>query len=142
VLPLFALANAGIVLSTDIVAGHERLILAIVLGLVLGKPAGMLLTAFLAVRLGIATKPDAYTWRQLAGAGALAGVGFTMSLYIAAKAFPDPQDFAAAKLAVFIASLAAGAIGTALLASAAKVDQRDAGSDQQRGEREVRAERL
>ena len=142
VLPLFALANAGIVLSADIVAGHERLILAIVLGLVLGKPAGMLLTAFLAVRLGIAMKPEAYSWRQLAGAGALAGVGFTMSLYIAAKAFPDPQDFAAAKLAVFIASLAAGAIGTALLASAAKVDQRDAGGDQQRGEREVRAERL
>ena len=142
VLPVFALANAGIVLSTDIVEGHERLILAIVLGLVLGKPAGMLLTAFLAVRLGIATKPDAYSWRQLAGAGALAGFGFTMSLYIAAKAFPDPQDFAAAKLAVFIASLAAGAIGTALLASAAKVDQRDAGGDQQRGEREVRAERL
>ena len=142
VLPVFALANAGIVLSADIVAGHERLILAIVLGLVLGKPAGMLLTAFLAVRLGIATKPDAYSWRQLAGAGALAGIGFTMSLYIAAKAFPDPQDFAAAKLAVFIASLAAGAIGTALLVSAAKVDQRDAGGDQQRGEREVRAERL
>jgi len=142
VLPVFALANAGIVLSADIVAGHERLILAIVLGLVLGKPAGMLLTAFLAVRLGIAVKPDAYSWRQLAGAGALAGIGFTMSLYIAAKAFPDPQDFAAAKLAVFIASLAAGAIGTALLASAAKVDQRDAGGDEQRGEREVRAERL
>jgi NhaA family Na+:H+ antiporter len=142
VLPVFALANAGIVLSADIVAGHERLILAIVLGLVLGKPAGMLLTAYLAVRMGIAMKPDAYSWRQLAGAGALAGIGFTMSLYIAAKAFPDPQDFAAAKLAVFIASLAAGAIGTALLASAAKVDQRDAGGDQQRGEREVRAERL
>src|SRR5688572_98596 len=143
VLPVFALANAGIVLSADIVEGHERLILAIVLGLVLGKPAGMLLTAFLAVRLGIATKPDAYSWRQLAGAGALAGFGFTMSLYIAAKAFPDPQDFAAAKLAVFIASLAAGAIGTALLvSSAAKVDERDAGSDEQRGGREVRAERL
>src|SRR5687768_3814398 len=142
VLPVFALANAGLAMSADIVEGHERLILAIVLGLVLGKPAGMLLTAFLAVRLGIAMKPDAYSWRQLAGAGALAGVGFTMSLYIAAKAFPDPQDFAAAKLAVFIASLAAGAIGTALLVSAAKVDQRDAGGDQQRGEREVRAERL
>jgi len=142
VLPLFALANAGIVLSTDIVEGHERLILAIVLGLVIGKPAGMLAAAALAVRMGLAMKPDAYSWRQLAGAGALAGIGFTMSLYIAAKAFPDPQDFAAAKLAVFIASLAAGAIGTALLASAAKVDQRDAGGDQQRGEREVRAERL
>jgi Na+:H+ antiporter, NhaA family len=65
-----------------------------------------------------------------------------MSLYIAAKAFSDPQDFAAAKLAVFIASLLAGAIGTVLLVSAAQVDQRDAGGDEQRGEREVGAERL
>ncbi|HYI88008.1 MAG TPA: Na+/H+ antiporter NhaA [Burkholderiales bacterium] len=142
VLPVFALANAGIALSTDIIAGHERLILAIVLGLVIGKPAGMVLTAFLAVKLGIAVKPAAYSWRQLAGAGALAGIGFTMSLYIAAKAFSDPQDFAAAKLAVFIASLLAGAIGTALLVSAAQVDERDAGGDEQRGEREVGAERL
>ena len=98
---------------------------AIIVGLVVGKPAGMVLGAALAVRLGIAAKPAAYTWRQLLGAGALAGIGFTMSLYIAHKAFPDPMDFAAAKLAVFIASLLAGAIGTALLfASAPKVDER------------------
>ena len=143
VLPVFALANAGIVLSTDLITGHERLMLAIVLGLVVGKPAGMLLMAYLATRLGIAVKPAAYSWRQLAGAGALAGIGFTMSLYIAAKAFPDPQEFAAAKLAVFVASLLAGVIGTALLvSSAAKVDERDAGGDEQRGGREMRAERL
>ena len=143
VLPVFALANAGIVLSADIISGHERLILAVVLGLVVGKPAGMVLFAYLACRLGIAVKPAAYSWRQLAGAGALAGIGFTMSLYIAAKAFPDPQEFAAAKLAVFVASLLAGVIGTALLvSSAAKVDERDAGGDEQRGGREVRAERL
>jgi NhaA family Na+:H+ antiporter len=143
VLPLFALANAGLVLSTHMIAGREALMAAIVLGLVVGKPAGMLLAAWLAVKLGIAVKPSAYTWRQLLGAGALAGIGFTMSLYIAAKAFPDPATFGAAKLAVFIASLLAGAIGTALLAgSAAKIDQRDAGGDEQRGQGEVRAERL
>jgi NhaA family Na+:H+ antiporter len=119
VLPLFALANAGIAWSAIDISGHERLIAAVLFGLVLGKPIGMTLFALLAVRLGLATKPDAYSWRQLLGAGALAGIGFTMSLYIAAKAFAHPPDFAAAKLAVFGASVLAGALGTLLLWSAA-----------------------
>jgi Na+:H+ antiporter, NhaA family len=115
VLPLFALSNAGVVLSADIVAGHLALIAAIVLGLVLGKPIGIVGAAALAVRLGIATKPDAYTWRQLFGAGALGGIGFTMSLFIAAQAFVSERDFAAAKIAIFAASLIAGTAGTLLL---------------------------
>ena len=60
-------------------------------------------------------KPDAYSWRQLAGAGALAGIGFTMSLFIAGEAFADPGDFAAAKIAVFAASVLSAVIGVALL---------------------------
>jgi Na+:H+ antiporter, NhaA family len=115
VLPLFALANAGLAFSAGVFFEHQPLVLAIVLGLVIGKPAGMLLFAAVAVRLKLAVKPAAYSWRQLLGAGALAGIGFTMSLYIASKAFADEADFAAAKLAVFLASLAAGMIGTALL---------------------------
>ncbi len=115
ILPIFALANAGLVWSATVAAEHERLIFAIALGLVLGKPLGMLIAAALAVRLGLAVKPDAYSWRQLLGAGALAGIGFTMSLYIAHKAFPDEADFAAAKIGIFLASLIAGGIGTALL---------------------------
>jgi NhaA family Na+:H+ antiporter len=119
VLPLFALANAGLLLTGTMFAGHERLILGIVVGLVLGKPLGMLLAAAAAVRLGLAVKPAAYTWRQLLGAGMLAGIGFTMSLYIAEKALTGEADFAAAKLAVFIASLAAGSLGSVLLARSA-----------------------
>ena len=115
ILPIFALANAGLVWSASVAAEHERLIVAIALGLVLGKPLGMLSAAALAVRLGLAVKPEAYSWRQLLGAGALAGIGFTMSLYIAHKAFPDEADFAAAKIGIFLASLIAGGIGTALL---------------------------
>ena len=95
------------------------LILAIVLGLVVGKPLGMFFGAAIAVRLGVAAKPDAYSWTQLLGAGALAGIGFTMSLYIAGKAFA-PEDFAAAKVGVFLASLLAGAAGSAILWAAAK----------------------
>ncbi len=115
VLPLFALANAGVVLSLDIIDGHAGLMLAVVLGLVLGKPIGIIGAAALAVQLGIATKPNSYNWRQLLGAGALGGIGFTMSLFIAGQAFPAAHDFAAAKIAIFGASLVAGMLGVALL---------------------------
>ena len=115
VLPLFAFANAGLAFNAGVLEGRGALLAGVAGGLVLGKPLGMLAGSFLAVRLGIAEKPAAYSWRQLAGAGALAGIGFTMSLYIAAKALPDPDDFAAAKLGIFIASILAGILGTALL---------------------------
>ena len=115
VLPLFAFANAGVVLSLGVVQDHQDLMLAIVIALVFGKTLGILGGAALAVRLDLADKPADYSWRQLAGAAALAGIGFTMSLYIAAKAFPAANDFAAAKIAVFIASFLAAVLGTALL---------------------------
>jgi NhaA family Na+:H+ antiporter len=115
VLPLFALANAGVVIAADVVQGHTQPMIAIALGLIVGKPLGLLGGCALAVRMGIAAKPDAYTWRQLAGAGALAGVGFTMSLFIAGQAFPDAADFAAAKIAVFAASVVSALIGVAVL---------------------------
>jgi Na+:H+ antiporter, NhaA family len=119
VLPLFALANAGVTVTTDVLAGHQTLMLAIMLGLVVGKPVGLVAASALAIRLGLAVKPDAYSWRQLAGAGALAGIGFTMSLFIAGQAFPAAADFAAAKIAVFAASVFSAIIGVALLWGAA-----------------------
>lgn len=119
VLPLFALANAGVVIAPDVLEGRGMLLLAIVAGLVLGKPLGMLGLTALAVRLGIAVKPAEYSWSQLGGASALAGIGFTMSLFIAGQAFADPGDFAAAKIAVFAASIAAALLGAAMLWSAA-----------------------
>jgi NhaA family Na+:H+ antiporter len=115
VLPIFALANAGVVWSSDVFQEHGRLLLAITLGLVAGKPVGIVTAAWLAVRSGIAVKPDAYSWRQLAGAGALGGIGFTMSLFIAGLAFSEAADFAAAKIAIFIASLIAAVVGTVIL---------------------------
>ncbi len=116
VLPIFALANADVALSLGVFEGRGRLITAIVVGLVLGKPVGMISAAWLAVRSGVAEKPDAYSWRQLIGAGALGGIGFTMSIFIAGVAFPDQGDYAAAKIAIFLASLTAGALGAILLA--------------------------
>jgi NhaA family Na+:H+ antiporter len=115
VLPIFALANAGVAWSLDVFEGHGQLMGAIALGLVLGKPIGIVSAAWVAVRSGIAVKPDAYSWRQLCGAGALGGIGFTMSLFIAGIAFPDPADYAAAKIAIFLASLIAGGLGALVL---------------------------
>lgn len=120
VLPLFALANAGVLLAMDVVTGHEPLMLAIVVGLVIGKPVGLVLASAIAVWLGVAVKPKEYSWRQLAGAGALAGIGFTMSLFIAGQAFPVASDFAAAKIAVFSASVLSAVIGVAVLWNAEK----------------------
>jgi NhaA family Na+:H+ antiporter len=118
VLPLFALANAGVLLTGDVLRGHEPLMLAIMGGLVIGKPLGLVLASALAVWLGLAVKPQDYSWRQLTGAGALAGIGFTMSLFIAGQAFPGASDFAAAKIAVFAASVLSAMIGLAVLWSA------------------------
>jgi len=115
VLPVFALANAGVALTADVLRGHEPLMLAIALGLVVGKPLGFVGASLLAVKLGLAEKPSAYSWRQLAGAGALAGIGFTMSLFIAGQAFPLPADFAAAKIGIFASSLLSAVLGVTLL---------------------------
>jgi NhaA family Na+:H+ antiporter len=93
---------------------------------VIGKPAGMTLFCAAAVAAGIAQKPPEYSWRQVAGAGALSGIGFTMSLFIAAQAFPDGADFAAAKIAVFGASIVAAVAGVAILWGARPADIEEA----------------
>jgi NhaA family Na+:H+ antiporter len=115
VLPIFALANAGVAIGTDVFSRHGMLILAIMAGLVIGKPLGFVLASYLAVRTGLAEKPATYSWRQLAGAGALAGIGFTMSLFISGQTFPVAGDFAVAKIAIFAASVLSGVIGMAVL---------------------------
>jgi Na+:H+ antiporter, NhaA family len=115
VLPIFALANAGVAWSGEVFQENGRLIGAITLGLVVGKSIGIVAAAWLGVRSGIAVKPEAYSWRQLIGAGALGGIGFTMSLFIAGLAFPNRADYAAAKIAIFIASLIAAVLGTIIL---------------------------
>jgi len=115
VLPIFALANAGVALGAGMIGGHGMLMAAILAGLVLGKPIGYLAACWAAVRLGVAEKPASYSWRQLGGAGALAGIGFTMSLFIAGQSFPHSADFDAAKIAVFVASILSSLLGVAIL---------------------------
>lgn len=115
VLPIFALANAGVTWQSEVFRGNGRLMCAIAVGLVVGKSVGIVTAAWLAVRSGIAVKPEAYSWRQLCGAGALGGIGFTMSLFIAGAAFPDSTAYAAAKIAIFLASIIAGSLGALIL---------------------------
>ena len=110
-----ALANAGLAWSPDVLVGHGRLMLGTAVALVLGKLLGILLGARAAVTLGIATKPAAYTWRQVAGAGALGGIGFTMSLFVTELAFADPALIEASKTGILGASIVAGLVGYAIL---------------------------
>jgi NhaA family Na+:H+ antiporter len=116
IMPLFALANAGVPLSGAL--GHmvaEPVTLGVALGLVLGKPAGITLAAWLAVRLGAAVLPEGVSWRHIHGAAWLGGIGFTMSLFMADLAFAGESQLTYAKLGVLVASLCAGLIGSAIL---------------------------
>jgi len=115
VLPIFAFANAGVTIVPGLLEGREQLVLAIGAGLVVGKPLGLFVASYAAVRTGLATKPHAYDWFQVLGAGCLAGIGFTMSLFIAGESFPAPADFAAAKIGIFIASILSATLGVAAL---------------------------
>jgi NhaA family Na+:H+ antiporter len=116
VLPIFALANAGVAISTDLGAlFSDRIALGIILGLVFGKSLGITFFTWLAIKLGIAELPSRVGWPQLFSATWLAGIGFTMALFITNSAFTDPDQLATAKLAILIASLISGSIGFGLL---------------------------
>jgi NhaA family Na+:H+ antiporter len=115
VLPIFAFANAGVTIGPGLLDGKGGLVTAIVVGLFVGKPLGIFTASWAAVRAGLATKPDAYNWNQVLGAGCLAGIGFTMSLFIASQSYPLSADFDAAKIGIFIASVLSAILGVALL---------------------------
>jgi NhaA family Na+:H+ antiporter len=116
VMPMFALANAGIDLrSIDMgdSAGFS-ITVGVVLALVLGKPAGIVLGAWLAVSSARAELPAAISWQNVVVVGFLGGIGFTMSIFIATLAFPEQELLAAAKLGVLVGSGVAGILGFAL----------------------------
>ena len=115
VLPIFAFANAGVTFAPGLLDGRGDLVLAIAAGLLVGKPVGLLVASYAAVKIGVAKKPDAYGWAQVAGAGCLAGIGFTMSLFIASQSFPQAADFDAAKVAIYGASALSAILGIAIL---------------------------
>jgi Na+:H+ antiporter, NhaA family len=120
VLPVFALANAGIVLDADSLeaATETRVAVAVAVALVLGKAIGLTAGVAIAVRLGLSTLPAGARWAHMCGVGALAGIGFTVSLFIAGLAYSDPDLLAAAKIGVLGGSVVAAATGIALLLAA------------------------
>ena len=116
VVPIFAFANAGVHIRGDLAAVlTSPLALGTIFGLVVGKPLGITLFSWLAIRLGIADLPAEVTWVQLFSASWLAGIGFTMSLFIANAAFSDPILLDVSKFSILVASLTASVIGFGLL---------------------------
>ena len=113
IMPLFALANAGVDLSGfSFTAGAPMAVAGgIVLGLVVGKPVGIGLAAFLAVRLKWCSLPEGVNWGHIVLLGLLGGVGFTVAIFVANLAFQDPKLLAAAKFAVLVASVLAAVLG-------------------------------
>jgi NhaA family Na+:H+ antiporter len=117
IVPIFALANAGVRLTGDAVAGitDDPVTLGVIVGLVGGKTIGVFGATFLAVRLGIGRLPQGTTWGHILGLAACAGVGFTVALFVASLSFTDPALTDAAKLGILLGSLLSGILGYALL---------------------------
>jgi NhaA family Na+:H+ antiporter len=123
ILPLFALANTAIALPSDMSPVFSSVVHhGILLGLVVGKPLGISLFCFLTVKLGIAALPDHLRWKHVLGMGMIAGIGFTMSIFIAALAFREPEVQTIAKVAIIGASLLSGIIGFLFLRLLHRID--------------------
>jgi NhaA family Na+:H+ antiporter len=121
VLPTFALANAGVSLGTGFVAAlGDQIALGVVLGLFVGKQIGIFGFSWVAVRLALADLPAGVTWRQLHGVAILGGIGFTMSLFIGALAFPGSAGEELAKVGILIGSLVSAVVGLGVLYVAAR----------------------
>jgi NhaA family Na+:H+ antiporter len=116
VIPLFALANAGVLLSVDVLAdaASSPVTLGIVLGLVVGKILGITGATWLSVRTGLGRLPEGAGWAHLTGVAAVAGIGFTVSLFISELAFPVGEVQDLAKVGIFAASVLAGGLGFVL----------------------------
>ena len=121
ILPLFAFFNAGVVISAEAMSWPlDPITIGIVLGLVVGKQIGIVLFSWLAIKSGQASLPAGVTWPQIWAVSCLAGVGFTMSLFVSELAFTDPAMIAEAKIGILLASLMAGVLGYLILTLALK----------------------
>jgi NhaA family Na+:H+ antiporter len=126
VLPIFALANAGIPLAMEALRHPSDVLLGITVGLVLGKLIGVVAFSWIAVRLGLARLPAGTRWHHIVGLGAIAGIGFTVSLFIAGLAFEPGAIQDDAKMGVLIASAVAAGLATLVFTTISRRDTRPA----------------
>ncbi|HBG71080.1 MAG: Na+/H+ antiporter NhaA [Bacteroidetes bacterium GWF2_43_63] len=121
IVPLFALANTAIIISPDLgKLFSEYYAIGVSAGLIIGKPLGVIVFSFLSVKMKLARLPDDISWKSLLGAGFLAGIGFTMSIFITILAFTDSSIISNTKFVILVSSLVAGSIGFFLIRTAAK----------------------
>jgi NhaA family Na+:H+ antiporter len=118
IVPMFALANAGIAISASALgdAAQSPITWGVLFGLLVGKPLGIVLATRVTVRAGLADNPDGASPLQIVGVGTAAGIGFTVALFISELAFIDPTDQSNAKLAILAASVLAAAGSSVILA--------------------------
>lgn len=115
IMPLFALANAGVIIDFSSVIEHKMIVFGVALGLLIGKPIGIFLFTYIATKLKIAAKPANVTWSEIVAVGFLGGIGFTMSIFISNLAFSDERIISAVKIGIFASSISAAIIGVTLL---------------------------
>jgi len=126
IMPLFAFANAGVVVSMEAVPDFLSFeSVGIVLGLVIGKPLGICLISYLLIKLGMAEKPEGASWIGYIGVGCLGGIGFTMSIFVDTLAFAGLPDFVAVgKIAILIGSLVSAVAGAIILAHIKDIEEK------------------
>lgn len=125
IIPLFAFVNTAIIIHAEMLGGlTSSLGLGIIIGLIVGKPIGILLTCFICIKSKIANLPVGANWQHLVGVGFLAGIGFTMSIFVAMLSFENPLHIEEAKLAVLLASVTAGALGFIYLSVLSKQNKK------------------
>jgi NhaA family Na+:H+ antiporter len=116
IVPVFALANAGVVIDDDSLrrVADSSIAIGIVLGLVIGKPLGIWLATMIGARVGLGSLPDGATWRQIVGLGSVAGIGFTVALFVGDLSFAG-TSFEDGVMGILVGSLVSGLIGATLL---------------------------
>lgn len=122
IMPLFALANAGVALDFSSISsgGISAITLGIFFGLLVGKPAGIFLFSFISIKLKLAARPTGVNWKQLASIGVLGGIGFTMSIFINNLAFSSPELVDIGKISILITSASAALLGLAAMSLSCK----------------------
>jgi len=115
IMPLFAFSNAGVILNFSAVSEHIMIVLGVVLGLLIGKPLGIVGFTYIIDKMKIIRKPDSLSWNEIIAVGFLGGIGFTMSIFVTQLAYVDESIMGAVKIGIFFASLLAGFIAVVLL---------------------------